>query len=66
MCPPLLTHRLSTFPHLSPELKDRYLETAVRHRSWAIRELTGFIRLTACLAYFADADIRARLSESHR
>lgn len=66
LCPPLLVRSPMTFGHLSSELRDRHLDAALRHRSWVFRELAGLVKLVACLAYFGDPAVRARVSGSGR
>jgi hypothetical protein len=66
LAPIAVVHRARTFGRLPADLQDRYLDLALRHRSWAIRELTGVVKLAACLAYFSDPAIRAQASDTAR
>ena len=57
---PLARRRPSRFSRLTPADRDALLVAALQHRARVVRDLTGIVRLAACMAYFADPGIRAR------
>jgi hypothetical protein len=57
---PLARRRPATFARLPGHEQDALLVAALEHRARLVRDLTGVLRLAACMAYFADPDVRTR------
>jgi hypothetical protein len=57
---PLARRRPATFARLQDHEQDALLVAALDHRARLVRDLTGVLRLAACMAYFADPAVRAR------
>jgi hypothetical protein len=52
--------RLATFSRLAVRERGELLSRLLRHNSFAVRELTLLLKLTAAMALFASSSVRAR------